>query len=84
MVKYRLGEIMINWEDTKTQSIANINDIVDNSGAVYLDGLTDTKKAGVDLKTQCQFNLDNYIMACNNLSIEQDSSVVNKATTYIG
>ena len=75
---------MINWQDIKTQSITNINDIVDDSGAVLLDGLTDTKKAGVDLQEQCQINLDNYKLACTQLSIAEDSSVINKASTYIG
>ena len=75
---------MINWQDIKTQSITNINDIVDDSGAVLLDGLTDTKKAGVDLQQQCQINLDNYKSACTQLSIAEDSSVINKASTYIG
>ena len=75
---------MINWQDIKTQSITNINDIVDDSGAVLLDGLTDTKKAGVDLQQQCQINLDNYKLACTQLSIAEDSSVINKASTYIG
>ena len=74
---------MTNWEDVKTQSIANINDIVDNSGAVLLDGLTDTKKAGVDLKAQCQFNLDNYKLACSNLGDDQDSDIITKAQTFI-
>ena len=84
MVKYRLGEIMINWEDVKAQSITNIDDIVDNDGAVLLDGLTDTKKAGVDLKVQCQFHLDNYKLACKNLSEEEDNNIVTKAQTFIG
>lgn len=75
---------MINWETVKTESITNINDIVDDSGVVLLDGLTDTKKAGIDLKTQCQFHLDNYRLACIRLSIAEDSSVINKANTYIG
>ena len=75
---------MINWQDIKTQSITNINDIVDDSGAVLLDGLTDTKKAGVDLQQQCQINLDNYKLACTQLSIAEVSSVINKASTYIG
>jgi len=75
---------MINWETVKTESITNINDIVDNSGTELLKDLTDTKKVGVNLKGLCQFYLDNYKRACSNLSIEQDSSVVDKATTYIG
>lgn len=84
MVKHRLGDIMINWEDVKTQSITNINDIVDNAGVVLLDGLTETKKAGVDLQEQCKVALDNYKLACTQLSITEDSSVINKASTYIG
>jgi hypothetical protein len=75
---------MINWEDVKTQSITNINDIVDNAGVVLLDGLTETKKAGVDLQEQCKVALDNYKLACTQLSITEDSSVINKASTYIG
>ena len=74
---------MINWEDVKTKSIANINDIIDNEGAVLLNELTETKKASVDLKKQCQFNLDNYIMACNNLGEEKDDNIVTKAQTFI-
>ena len=74
---------MINWEDIKTQSIANINDIVDDAGAVLLDGLTETKIAGVDLQEQCQFNLDNYKSACSNLGDDQDSNLITKAQTFI-
>jgi len=74
---------MINWKDVKTKSIANINDIIDNEGAVLLNGLTETKKSSVDLKEQCQFNLDNYIMACNNLDEEKDDNIVTKAQTFI-
>lgn len=84
MVKYRLGDIMINWETVKIESISNINDIVDNAGVVLLDGLTEAKKAGVDLQEQCQVSLDNYRLACNNLTEDEDSAVINKATTYIG
>ena len=84
MVKHRLGDNMINWETVKTESITNINDIVNDAGAVLLNGLSDTKKAGIDLKTQCQFHLDNYKSACIRLSIAEDSSVINKANTYIG
>ena len=74
---------MINWETVKTESTTNINDIVDNAGAVLLDGLTDTKIAGVDLKVQCQFNLDNYKLACSNLGEEENNDVVTKAVTYL-
>ena len=74
---------MINWEDIKTQSIANINDIVDDAGAVLLDGLTETKIAGVDLQEQCQFNLDNYKLACKNLSEDEDTDLVTKANNFI-
>lgn len=74
---------MTNWEDIKTESIANINDIVDNAGAVLLDGLTETKIAGVDLKVQCQFNLDNYKLACSNLGDDQDNDIITKAQTFI-
>ncbi len=84
MAKHRLGDNMINWETVKAKSITNINDIVDDSGVVLLDGLTDTKIAGVDLQEQCQINLDNYRLACTQLSIAEDSSVINKASTYIG
>lgn len=83
MVKYRLGEIMINWENVKTKSVLNINDIVDDAGAVLLDGLTETKIAGVNLQEQCQFNLDNYKLACSNLGHGQDSSIITKAQTFI-
>jgi len=75
---------MINWETVKTESITNINDIVNDAGAVLLNGLSDTKKAGIDLKVQCQFNLDNYKSACSNLGAGQDISLVNSATAYIG
>lgn len=75
---------MINWETIKTESITNINDIVDDSGAVLLNGLSDTKKDGVDLKAQCQFNLDNYKLSCVRLSQGLDDNLVSKATTYIG
>lgn len=74
---------MINWENVKTESIANINDIVDDAGAVLLDGLTETKIAGVDLQEQCQFNLDNYKLACSNLGDDQDNDVITKAQTFI-
>jgi enamine deaminase RidA (YjgF/YER057c/UK114 family) len=74
---------MINWEDIKTQSIANIDDIVDNAGAVLLDGLTEAKIAGVDLQEQCQVNLDNYKLACSNLGDDQDNDVITKAQTFI-
>ena len=74
---------MINWETVKTESTTNINDIVDNAGAVLLNGLSDTKKAGVDLKVQCQFNLDNYKLACNNLGDDQDNDIITKAQTFI-
>ena len=84
MAKHRLGEIMINWETVRTESTTNINDIVDNAGAALLNGLSDTKKAGVDLKVQCQFNLDNYKRACTKLSESENSSLISKATTYIG
>ena len=84
MVKHRLGDNMINWETIKAQSITNINDIVNDAGAVLLNGLSDTKKAGIDLKVQCQFHLDNYKSACSNLGEEQDISLVNSATAYIG
>ena len=84
MVKHRLGDNMINWETVKTESITNINDIVNDAGAVLLNGLSDTKKAGIDLKVQCQFNLDNYKSACSNLGAGQDISLVNSATAYIG
>ena len=83
MVKYRLGDIMINWEEVKTKSTANIDDIVDNDAVVLLDGLTETKKASVDLKEQCQFNLDNYKLACNNLGEGMNSYMVTKAQTFI-
>lgn len=83
MVKYRLGEIMINWEDVKTESIANINDIVDNAGAVLLEGLTETKSSTVDLQEQCQFNLDNYQLACSELDEEENNDVITKALTYL-
>ena len=75
---------MINWETVKAESIANINDIVDDAGVVLLDGLTETKKAGVDLQEQCQVALDNYKLACVRLSESEDSSLVSKATTHIG
>lgn len=75
---------MINWETIKTESITNINDIVDDSGAVLLNGLSDTKKDRVDLKAQCQFNLDNYKLSCVRLSQGLDDNLVSKATTYIG
>jgi hypothetical protein len=74
---------MINWKNIKTESIENINDIVDDAGAVLLDGLTETKIAGVDLQEQCQFNLDNYKLACTKLSEEEDSSLISKANTYL-
>jgi len=74
---------MINWEDIKTESISNINDIVDNAGVVLLDGLTETKIAGVDLQEQCQVALDNYKLACKNLSEEEDNNIVTKAQTFI-
>lgn len=83
MVKYRLGDIMTNWEDIKTESIASINDIVDDAGAVLLDQLTETKIAGVDLQEQCQFNLDNYKLACSELGEEENNDVVTKASTYL-
>ena len=75
---------MINWETVKTESITNINDIVDNSGAVLLYGLTETKKAGVDLQEQCQLALNNYKLACKNLSEEESNDIITKAQTYIG
>ena len=83
MGKHRLGDNMINWETVKTESISVINDIVDSAGIVLLEGLTDTKKDGIDLKTQCQFSLDNYKLACSKLSEEEDSSLISKANTYL-
>ena len=83
MVKYRLGDIMINWENIKTESIENINIIVDDAGVVLLEELTETKIAGVDLQEQCQFNLDNYKLACNNLGDDQDNDIITKAQTFI-
>ena len=74
---------MTNWEDIKTESIASINDIVDDAGAVLLDQLTETKIAGVDLQEQCQFNLDNYKLACSELGEEENNDVVTKASTYL-
>lgn len=74
---------MINWENVKTESIANINDIVDNAGAVLLNGLTETKLASVDLQELCQSYLDNYKLACNNLGDNQDSNIITKAQTFI-
>ncbi len=74
---------MINWENVKTQSIENINDIVDDAGTVLLDGLTETKKATVDLQEQCQVNLTNYKMACEKTSTTVDSALVTKAETFI-
>tara|TARA_A100001015_G_scaffold308292_1_gene405685 strand:- start:42 stop:275 length:234 start_codon:yes stop_codon:yes gene_type:complete len=74
---------MINWEDIKTQTIANINDIVDNAGAVLLNGLTETKSAAVDLKVQCQVNLNDYQLACSELGEEENNDVVTKALTYL-
>ena len=74
---------MINWEDVKTESISNINDIVDNAGAALLDELTETKIAGVDLQEQCQFHLDNYKRSCKELTEEEDSSIINKAEAFI-
>jgi hypothetical protein len=74
---------MINWENIKTESIENINDIVDNAGVVLLEGLTETKVAGVDLQEQCQFNLDNYKLACNNLGDDHDNDIITKAQTFI-
>ena len=74
---------MINWENIKTESISNINDIVDNAGAALLDGLTETKIAGVDLQEQCQVALDNYKLACKNLSEEESNDIVTKAQTFI-
>ena len=74
---------MINWTNIKTESIANINDIVDNAGAVLLEGLTETKRDGVDLQEQCQFNLDNYKLACSKLEENEDSELVRKAETII-
>lgn len=74
---------MINWENVKTESIANINDIVDNAGAVLLNGLTETKLASVDLQKTCQSNLDNYNYACNHLGEDQDDDIITKAQTFI-
>ena len=74
---------MINWEDVKTQCIANIDDIVDNAGAALLDGLTETKIAGVDLHDQCQINLNDYQLACSELDEEEDNDIVTKAQTFI-
>ena len=74
---------MINWETVKTESTTNINDIVDNAGAVLLDNLSDAKKALIDLKVQCQFNLDNYKRACTKLSESENSSLISKAQTFI-
>jgi len=74
---------MINWEDVKTESISNINDIVDNAGAALLEGLSDTKIAGVNLSESCQFHLDNYKRSCKELSEEEDSSIINKAEAFI-
>ena len=74
---------MINWENIKTESIENINIIVDDAGVVLLEGLTETKIAGVDLQEQCQFNLDNYKLACNNLGHDQDNDIITKAQTFI-
>jgi len=75
---------MIDWETVKTESITNINDIVDSAGEALLEGLSDTKAAVVNLQDQCQVSLDNYRLACNNLTEDEDSAVINKATTYIG
>ena len=83
MGKHRLGDNMINWETVKIESITAINDIVDSAGIVLLEGLTDTKKDGIDLKTLCQFSLDNYKLACSNLGVGEDISLVNTATAYI-
>jgi hypothetical protein len=74
---------MINWENIKTESIENINIIVDDAGVVLLEELTETKIAGVDLQEQCQFNLDNYKLACNNLGDDQDNDIITKAQTFI-
>ena len=74
---------MINWENIKTESIANIDDIVDNSGAALLEGLSETKIAGVNLSESCQFNLDNYKRACKELGEDEDSSLVSKAEIFI-
>ena len=74
---------MINWEDVKTQCIANIDDIVDNAGTVLLDGLTETKIAGVDLQDQCQINLNDYQLACSELDEEVNNDIVTKAQTFI-
>jgi len=74
---------MINWEDVKTESISNINDIVDNAGAALLEGLSDTKIAGVNLSESCQFHLDNYKRSCKELTEEEDSSIINKAEAFI-
>ena len=74
---------MINWEDVKTESISNINDIVDNAGAALLEGLSDTKIAGVNLSESCQFHLDNYKRACKELGEDEDSDVITKAEAFI-
>lgn len=74
---------MINWTNIKAESIANINDIVDNAGAVLLKDLTETKRDGVDLQEQCQFNLDNYKLACSKLENDEDNNLVTKATSFI-
>ena len=73
----------MNWELVKQESISAINDIVDDDGAVLLDGLTETKIAGVNLQEQCQFYLDNYKRACKELGGEEDSSLVSKAETFV-
>ena len=65
---------MINWETVKTESITNINDIVDSAGEALLEGLSDTKAAVVNLQDQCQVSLDNYRLACNNLTEDEDSA----------
>ena len=74
---------MINWENIKTESISNINDIVDNAGVVLLDELTETKIAGVNLQEQCKADLDNYKLACKNLGDDYDNDIITKAQTFI-
>ena len=74
---------MTNWENVKTESIANINDIALVSQLkLFLFLLVHLIKL-LHHYQQCQFNLDNYKLACSNLGDDQDSDIVTKAQTFI-
>lgn len=90
MGKYRLGGIMINWNNVRTEGISAINEIVDNGASststiIVGSGNRDMSDITNDnWKELCQSYLTNYKMACEKTSTTVDSTLVTKAETFIG